>query len=367
MNNISSRLVRCLGLAAFGLIFGLVLRPDLSLAQAPSAFGSSPTAPSALGQPSVSQADLDWKAGTVSANGEAKPSLDAFDPGQTASLAVREALIQARKQLFDRVRTLSLDGSRLVSEFFAQDREAEFKVSGIIQNSQVLQSGSTPDGGAQVKVRVSLWGPLAEALIPRTLSFQGGSYVLRPEDQNRTQDRSQERTGLVVDARGTGAVPVLLPRVLDERGAEAYGPGFATRTCVAAQGLAAVFSDPAEASRSPRVGAIPLVVKALRSQGRLHGDLVLDQGTANAVRALAGKGGPLAECRAAFVYDIFDSAPEAVQGVGPGPGQGQMILPAPAGLEIPLPDPASQPRPSLNPAPASPVQALPGPRPVPGN
>lgn len=316
------------------------------------------------GQPQTPLADMDWRTGTLTATAEVAPMAEALDPDQSPALAGREALIQARRQLLERLKTLALDPARPVSDLFAREREAEFKASAILQNSQVLQSGQKPGGGAVVKVRASLWGPLAEALIPRGMNFQGGSYVVRAEDQNRTQTHS----GLVVDARGTGAAPAILPRVVDERGAEAYGPGFATRACAGSQGLAAAFTSPEEAAKSGRVGATPLVVKALRAQGRLRAEVVLDTASANAVRGLAGKGGPLSECRAAILYDGLESAQDApaegssggAAGVGPGVTSGAMpgVAPGPGPVQtVPSPFGAG---PQAVFSPASPGQASPG-------
>jgi hypothetical protein len=321
------------------------------------------------GQPQTPLADMDWRTGTLTATAEAAPLAEALDPDQSPALAGREALIQARRQLMERLKTLALDPARPVSEFFSRNREAEFKASAILQNSQVLQSGPKPGGGAMAKVRASLWGPLAEALIPRGMNFQGGAYVVRSEDQNRTQTHS----GLVVDARGTGAAPAILPRVVDERGAEAYGAGFATRACAASQGLAAALTSPEEALKSGRVGTNPLVVKALRAQGRLRAEVVLDTASANAVRGLAGKGGPLSECRAAILYDGLESAQDAapepspgvVSGAVPGtaPGAGPAGAPGTAPAR-PVPSPfGAGPPASFSPASpgqANPVQVNPG-------
>jgi hypothetical protein len=93
-------------------------------------------------------------------------------------------------------------------------------------------------------------------------------------------------TGLVVDARGIGASPALAPRILNEQGDEAYSVAYVEQRSVAEQGIAIYVPDSSSAQAHPRVTNTPLVVKAIRTQGKQHTDLVISDADAQTIHSV---------------------------------------------------------------------------------
>jgi hypothetical protein len=109
-------------------------------------------------------------------------------------------------------------------------------------------------------------------------------------------------TGLVIDGRGLGLRPALLPRIVDAQGQEIYVGQVVTRTNAVEQGVAGYARDVNAAANNFRVTDNPAVLKGLRASGSTKTDIVLGQADAQALRQLSGKEDFLQYCRVIIVY-----------------------------------------------------------------
>ena len=103
--------------------------------------------------------------------------------------------------------------------------------------------------------------PLKPAPAPRadaTVAFKGGIA-----------------TGLVIDARGLGLRPALLPRIVDQQGQEVYVGQVVTRTNAVEQGVAGYAKDVNAAANNFRVTDNPAVIKGLNAAGTARTDIVI--------------------------------------------------------------------------------------------
>lgn len=120
-----------------------------------------------------------------------------------------------------------------------------------------------------------------------------------------------EHSGLVVDARGTGVTPAVLPVLYDETGAGLYGVFLVPRNSVVRQGLVVYARSLDDAALRERVGTTPLVVAAAGpARGPDPGtgpgtgpDLRLAAPEAQAVRALLRAKSVPARCAVAILLD----------------------------------------------------------------
>jgi hypothetical protein len=109
-------------------------------------------------------------------------------------------------------------------------------------------------------------------------------------------------TGLVIDGRGLGLRPALLPRIIDEQGQEVYVGQVVTRTNAVEQGVAGYAKDVKAASNNFRVTDNPAVIKGLRAAGATKTDIVIGQKDAQNLRQLSSRGDFLQYCRVIIVY-----------------------------------------------------------------
>jgi hypothetical protein len=109
-------------------------------------------------------------------------------------------------------------------------------------------------------------------------------------------------TGLVIDGRGLGLRPALLPKIVDAQGQEIYVGQVVTRTNAVEQGVAGYAKDVNAAANNFRVTDNPAVLKGLRASGSSRTDVVLGQADAQTLRQLSGTGDFLQYCRVIIVY-----------------------------------------------------------------
>jgi hypothetical protein len=109
-------------------------------------------------------------------------------------------------------------------------------------------------------------------------------------------------TGLVIDGRGLGLRPALLPKIVDPQGQELYVGQVVTRTNAVEQGVAGYAKDVNAAANNFRVTDNPAVIKALRASGTARTDVVVGQADAQTLRQLDNKGDFLQNCRVIIVY-----------------------------------------------------------------
>jgi len=121
-------------------------------------------------------------------------------------------------------------------------------------------------------------------------------------DQTTTQFKGGKATGIVIDGRGLGLKPALLPKIVDPQGQEIYVGQVVTRTNAVEQGVAGYAKDVNAAANNFRVTDNPAVIRGLRASGAARTDIMLGQADAQALRELSRKGDFLQYCRVIIVY-----------------------------------------------------------------
>jgi len=219
---------------------------------------------------------VDWQRKVVKCTGSGAANLrDAGGNPAVARIgAEKAAKLDALRNCMEALRGVQLESGRTVGGALQSDAALTGRVEGLVRGFQVVgKPRYFSDGGVEMDVEVPLDGPLSDTLLPK------------PEAKPPKADGPAAGTSLVVDARGQKVVPALAPRIVDEAGKELYGPASLAEAGRKAGGAAAYAPDldAAKAALRERVGASPLVVKAVRAQGS---DLVIS--TADAA-SLSGK------------------------------------------------------------------------------
>jgi outer membrane biosynthesis protein TonB len=122
------------------------------------------------------------------------------------------------------------------------------------------------------------------------------------EGESTAQFKGGVATGLVIDGRGLGLRPALLPKIVDTQGREIYVGQVATRTNAVEQGVAGYAKDVNAAANNFRVTDNPAVIKGLRASGTARTDIVVGQADAQVLRQLGSRGDFLQYCRVIIVY-----------------------------------------------------------------
>ncbi|MDC0706918.1 hypothetical protein POL68_00380 [Stigmatella sp. ncwal1] len=202
------------------------------------------------------KAGVDWKEGVLRATGAGAPDLRASNPAQARLGAERAAKNDAYRNLMKQLEGVPIRPGRSVGDAMAQG-EVRGRVEELLRGFKTSNKRYYSDGGVEVDAEVTL-PVLASVLVPASAP----GIVLNKQG-------AKKYTGLVVDARGLGAQPVLAPQLLDASGNPVYGMDALSRRTTA---VAAYHEGLDEARKSVLVGEKPLVVKAVKLQGS---DLVL--------------------------------------------------------------------------------------------
>jgi hypothetical protein len=217
---------------------------------------------------------VDWERKSVRCTGSGAANLKDADgnPAVARIGAEKAARLDALRSCMETLQGLQLESGKTVGSALASDSALAGRVQGLVRGFRVVgKPRYFSDGGVELDVEVPLSGALSEALLPRPAKIPAAPA-----------EAAGGPTSLVVDARGLKVVPALAPRVKDEAGHELYGPGLLADASRRAGGAAAYAPDldAARKDLADRLGARPLVVRAVRVEGS---DLVISSADAAAL------------------------------------------------------------------------------------
>jgi hypothetical protein len=229
---------------------------------------------------------------------------------------MRKAREAAAGHMLQTLHQVRLDGTRNVARVMASDRLVEARGAEMAAAAPVVDQAEQPDGKLEVTVQMALLGPLAQLVLPESIkqvesirsipSVEGGqAKAAMPElaGYPAAPDESNVYTGLIVDARGTGAKPAMVPLLVDESGKEVYGSVFVSREYAVQQGLCMYAGDLADPEQHPRVGPRPLVVKGLRTLEGRESAIVISSADAAKLMDVSANLGFLKQCRVIIILD----------------------------------------------------------------
>ncbi len=227
---------------------------------------------------------VDWTAGIVTASGIGFPPPDAVNSTQARLLAKRAAQSVAYRNLLEAFTAIRVDSTTTVKNHITTSDEIQLKVQGMVEDAKIINERQLEKSGYEITLQMKLTGRVSETFAPKD-ALPVKRIV--PETPPALRPKAGgPYTGLVVDARGMGVRPALIPRILTEDGQEAYSQSYVLAKYRQSQGIAAYVSDPAAARTHPKVTDNPLFVKALRPVGNSHTDLVISNAAAQTIHGV---------------------------------------------------------------------------------
>lgn len=238
---------------------------------------------------------VDWNAKTIKATGRGAPSLNAPSVASARIGAEKAAELDAVRNILTVLKGIQITSEKTVGQAMSASGDLTAKLEA---EARGFKRVGTPryfsDGGVEMDVEMSiaeLFAEVAEAVeAPKAADA-------KPLPANGEAKNS----GLVVDAKGLHPKPALAPRLLDEAGKEVYSAAVVEPNALKANGIAGYLKSLDEAKKSARVGATPMVVKALRVSGA--SDLVIANADAEKLRDPKGNVSYLGEGRVIIVAD----------------------------------------------------------------
>lgn len=264
----------------------------------------------------------------VVARGAADPAL-ARNRSHAEVLALKTARYRAYEKLLEIVNGVRLDAyTRLKKELLA-DGGLDARVRGMVRGARIIDQKlfNSSDGSvvAEVRLGLHLAGPsglTAAALAaarkkaahrPQAKRFKPQAEpTIKPAPAKKPEPAVKKPapvkpaaegiTGLVIVAEKLGARPAMFPRILESSsGREVYGPDLVDRGEAMQSGVVGYATSVQKARANPRVGASPMVVKAIRAEGMNKANLVVSYQDAVRIFAADVRGDFLRRCRVVVV------------------------------------------------------------------
>ena len=181
----------------------------------------------------IKQGQINWSSGWVEATGIGYAPANT-PPSVGNRLGERAGYAVALRNLLEVTKGVRVDSESFVKSHMDEDQTIKAKVSGLVQGAQIMRSSVREDGGTEVLVRAPLWGIDSGSLIS-TLHKPGISFP-------GTSAPSIANAPIIIDARGLGTAPALLPSIVNEQGNEVYSASQVDPQVVGKSGAAKYFA-----------------------------------------------------------------------------------------------------------------------------
>jgi hypothetical protein len=240
----------------------------------------------------VEHGQVNWTDKTIIATGSGAPDLKAPNVAVARLGAERVAKMDALRNILETLKGVRINAEITVENEMVTNSKMRTKVQGVARRFKVLKTKYYSDGGVDLIVQMSLDGQLASTLVE-----SGGKAADLP------QKGDAKHSGLIINAKGLKMMPALAPKILDESGKVIYSADFLAKQNLEERGVAAYFKAMDAAKKSKRVGANPLVLKALKLSKGAKTDVVLSNADAEKLKDPDTNLKYLAEGRVILVVD----------------------------------------------------------------
>ena len=218
----------------------------------------------------AAEAAAQWEQGTITAEGFGTPPMGTY--GSKASImARRAAIVDAQRNLAEQVSGVQVDAETTVENYVISSDLVKTKVSALIKGAVVVEEQMMPDGAYRVVMSMPMYGTqgLASAIMP---AIRDNTPPTPPPPVISATITTQIQmggtyTGVIVDAGGMGLKPSFSPVIYDTNGRAIYGVSNINYDQAISQGMVGYSSSVSAAQTLPRVGATPLVIKAVQVRG----------------------------------------------------------------------------------------------------
>jgi len=258
------------------------------------------------------KARVKWDDGTIEVKAGATADLKkSANLAHARSIALKTARHLAYEKMLETIKGLSLTSSTVYRDELLSNSTLRTDLKGFVRGARVVKEEEKflPDGSIWVEVTIGqfLYGKksLSAASTPALKATPKKPVKLfAPKvEVHKRPALNTSYSGLVIDARKLGIRPAMFPKIVTPDGRAVYSAHQTTEEYILTQGLVGYATSTERAKEQGRVGKNPLVIKALKSSGSHHANVVVS--TADAVRIFAAdlKSKVLNEARVVFVIN----------------------------------------------------------------
>ena len=254
---------------------------------------------------------IDWTSGIVVARGTGSPPAYTYygKPQIHQQNTLAQATSKAHHNLLETIVGLRIDAATRVIDIIEAYPSIMAQLRGMVQQAPEVENlrQFQPDGTVHVWSRMELNGGFSQLILPPEIRhIESIKQILTSKSGQMPRRRMRSSpifSGMIVDARGMRAVPVLAPRILDENLEEVFGPAYVSREFAVQHGVVRYTTDIVEAKLHARVSENPLIVKALKAIWPGRCDFIISNADAAKLKSASEHLKFLKECRVIIVLD----------------------------------------------------------------
>jgi len=271
----------CLSLLLLSSIFGLQ-KPSLSKDLVQSFKGGK----------------INWTTGIVIAWGEGDVPKGISDERLAKELAKRAAILKARENLIEIIKTVQLDSKVSIEDIVKSWGMVGEKIDRVSQISEI-KSEFLSDERVRVTLELKIYEKLADAVYPfspetgRVEPAKMAPFSIKEKAEQTREAVGMKRdgepsleeikvakeessyTGIIIDARNLSVKPALFPKIFNEEEELIYNYTKVEYPYAEKEGVVGYVKDLKSAQRNPRVKPHPLVVRAVGVKGEEGTDIVI--------------------------------------------------------------------------------------------
>ncbi len=218
-------------------------------------------------------------------------------------MAIRAAKQVALRDALELIKGMSLNSSTTIANSMVQNDMISTSISGFVQGFQYEPNPHyMSDGTVEIEVTLPIDGNngVGAAIFGGTVNMIGE----KPTATIAPSGSGSAFSGLIIDAKGLGIKPALMPKILDENEKEVYGSAYVTRDFAIKYGMCGYAKDMAGAkSLKDRIGVSPCVVKGIKALGANKADIQISAPDAAIIQGAAKNMKFLTECRVIIIID----------------------------------------------------------------
>ncbi len=217
----------------------------------------------------------------------------------------------AQANLLTTVAAVRINATSQVADRMSQNTEFRDGLIALTKNAAITRQEYLSDGTLEIELTMNLTGGFGQFVLPEEIHQVEPvtTVIVNQSETGKSSTPAKDGdasayTGLIIDAAGIGAMPSLVPVVVDESDEVVYGPAIASREFAVSRGMSG-FTNSLEAARNDnRVGDRPIIVKAIRTRSTGATDLVISTADAARLRSSVIYLNFMKACRVSIVMDM---------------------------------------------------------------
>jgi len=203
---------------------------------------------------------INWETGIITVRGRGR--LAGTDP-RSVELARRAARVDAYASAIEIIQGMRFDPDSKINEQIALNAQRGFRIRALVQGAEVVGSQQLDPNNYEVTVEVPMRGIKGITTVFDDLFKWQPSTPPPLDGEPEPSPGEAGATGLIIDARGKGAMPAFCPVVVDESGVVVYGVGGLPQSVITQRGGAAYTAGEPSGTNGAWLGPNPLRIQAL--------------------------------------------------------------------------------------------------------